>query len=121
MNVEIHEEEDGIEDVERVLTHQDIDVMSEEELANFFNNHMIILLKLIGKKRNVVRSAIQKLMKKMKLIPEVVAEIAEMIYEDFDDQTSVPELVIKCQLIRSLFSLMDALCKRFGEVQLLDR
>ena len=90
-------------------------------MAEFFNDHMSILLKLIGKKRNVVRSAIQKLMKKMNLIPEVLAEIAEMIHEDFDEQTSVAELVIKCQLIRSLFSLMEALCKRFGEVHLIDR
>ena len=54
-------------------------------MAEFFNDHMSILLKLIGKKRNVVRSAIQKLMKKMNLIPEVLAEIAEMIHEDFDE------------------------------------
>ena len=60
-------------------------------------------------------------MKKMNLIPEVLAEIAEMIHEDFDDKTSVAELVIECQLIRSLFSLMEVLCKRFGEVHLIDR
>ena len=90
-------------------------------MAEFFSNHMSILLKLIGKKRNVVRSAIQKLMKKLNLIPEVLAEIADMIHEDFDDQTAAAELVIKCQLIRSLFSLMEALCKRFGEVHLIDR
>ena len=60
-------------------------------------------------------------MKKMVLAPEVVTEIAEMIHEDLDQQTSVAELVIKCQLIRSLFTLVEALCKRFGEVHLVER
>ena len=31
---------------------------TEEELSEFFEGHMSILFKLIGKKRNVVRSAI---------------------------------------------------------------
>ena len=60
-------------------------------------------------------------MKKMTLLPEVVTEVAEMIHEDFDGCTSVAELVIKCQLIRALFTLIEALCRRFGEVHLIER
>ena len=79
---------------------------------------MSILVKLIGKKRSAVRSAVRKLMKKMQLNLEVVNEIAEMIQEDLDFHTSFEELVIKAQLIRSLFALIEALCKRFGEVRI---
>ena len=60
-------------------------------------------------------------MKKTKLDPEVINEIAEMIHEDLESQTSVEELVIKCQLIRSLFKLIEDLCKRFGEVHVEQR
>jgi len=35
-------------------------------------------------------------MKKTQLPPQVIIEIAEMIYFDFDEQTSVEELVVKC-------------------------
>lgn len=42
---------------------------TEDELRVFMTDHMSILLKLIGKKRSAVRSAVSKLMKKTKLPP----------------------------------------------------
>ena len=49
---------------------------------------------------------------------EVAEEIAEMVYEDLELQTSSEELALKCQLIKSLYGVITAMCQRFGEVHL---
>ncbi len=41
-----------------------------------------------------------------------------MIYDDLKLQTSGEELALKCELMMSLYTLIEALCKRFGEVHL---
>ena len=57
-------------------------------------------------------------MKKANLPQIVIDEISEMVYEDLELQMSSEELVLKCQLIRALFTVVDALVRRFGEVHL---
>ncbi len=57
-------------------------------------------------------------MKKADLPHTVIDEIAEMVWEDLELQTSSEELALKCQLIRALFTVVDALVRRFGEVHL---
>ena len=44
-----------------------------------------------------------------------------MVYEDLELQMSSEELGLKCQLIRALFTVIDALVRRFGEVHLEQR
>ena len=64
--------------------------------------------------------AIHQLFKQVTISAEVADEIAEVVFEDMELGTSVSkeELAVKCQLIRSLFSVIEALAKRFGEVHL---
>lgn len=44
-----------------------------------------------------------------------------MVQDDLELQTTAEELALKCQLIRSLYSVVSALCRRFGEVHLEQR
>jgi len=76
---------------------------------------------LRGRKRSLVNSAVQKLLKRAKMPAEVSDEIAEMVQEDLELQTTGEELALKCQLIRSLYSVISTLCRRFGEVHLEQR
>jgi len=46
--------------------------------------------------------------------PELCQEIAEMVYDDVEMQSSSEELALKCELMMSLYTLIEALCKRFG-------
>ena len=41
-----------------------------------------------------------------------------MIYDDLKLQTTGEELALKCELMMSLYTMIEALCKRFGEVHL---
>lgn len=49
---------------------------------------------------------------------EVSHEIGEMVHEDLELQSSSHEMALKCELIMSLFALIEALSKRFGQVHL---
>ena len=60
-------------------------------------------------------------MKKAKMTPEIADEIAEMVFSDLQSMLSAEELVLKVQLIRSLYAMISALCRRFGEVHLEQR
>ena len=60
-------------------------------------------------------------MKKAKMSAEIADEVAEMVYSDLQLMMSAEELVMKVQLIRSLYSMIIALCRRFGEVHLEQR
>ena len=66
-------------------------------------------------------STIRKLMRKAKMSAEIADEVAEMVYSDLQLMMSAEELVMKVQLIRSLYSMIIALCRRFGEVHLEQR
>ena len=66
-------------------------------------------------------STIRKLMKKAKMSAEIADEVAEMVYSDLQLMMSAEELVMKVQLIRSLYAMIIALCRRFGEVHLEQR
>lgn len=71
--------------------------------------------KLRNKKRSLVISVIIKLMRKAKISPLVADAIAEMVHEDLELDMTSDEMVIKCQLIRQLYAVVEALCKQFGE------
>jgi len=77
-----------------------------------------IIEKLRGKKRSVVSQVVSKLMQRARMSPLVSDEIAEMVHEDLLQQISSGELALQCELILSLFTLIEALCKRFGEAHL---
>ena len=49
------------------------------------------------------------------MTPVVANAIAEMVHEDLELDTNSEEMVIKCQLIRQLYDVVDAICLRFGE------
>ena len=49
------------------------------------------------------------------MTPLVADAIAEMVHEDLEMEMTGEEMVIKCQLIRQLYAVIEALCKRFGE------
>ena len=49
---------------------------------------------------------------------EASHEIGEMVYEDLEQQLTSQEIAHKCDLIISLYSVIDTLAKRFGEVHL---
>lgn len=73
--------------------------------------------RLRGKKRSLINQTIQKLMKRFAGANQlVVDEIVEMVIDDLELNASPEELVLKCQLIRALYNVVDALAKRFGEV-----
>ena len=60
-------------------------------------------------------------MRKAKMSAEIADEVAEMVYSDLQLMMSAEELVMEVQLIRSLYSMIIALCRRFGEVHLEQR
>lgn len=53
-----------------------------------------------------------------RITPEVSQEIAEMVHEDLELQPTSQEIAQKCELIMSLYILIESLSKRFGEVHL---
>lgn len=57
-------------------------------------------------------------MVKARITAEVSHEIGEMVHEDLELQSSSHEMALKCELIMSLFALIEALSKRFGQVHL---
>ena len=42
--------------------------------------------------------------------PLVAEAIAEMVHEDLELEMTSDEMVIKCQLIRQLYQVVEALC-----------
>lgn len=92
-----------------------------DDLHSFITCNFQIFEKLRGKKRSLINSAITKLMRKAKMSPEVCEEIAEMVHEDLEMSITRDELAVKCELIISLYTVIEALCKRFGEVHLEQR
>ena len=56
----------------------------EDELNSFIQQNFGIFEKLRGKKRTLVNSVIQKLMKKINVAQPVIDEIAEMVFEDLE-------------------------------------
>ena len=53
---------------------------------------------------------------------EISSEIAEMVYEDLLMQPAArEELAVKVDLIMSLYTVIEALCKKFGECHLEQR
>ena len=52
---------------------------------------------------------------------EIADEIAEMVFAGMQLIMSAEELVLKVQLIRSLYAMIIELCRRFGEVHLEQR
>jgi len=65
-----------------------------------------------------VSQVVTKLMVRARMSPEISQEIAEMVHEDIEMQASSQEMALKCELIMSLYALIEALCRRFGEVHL---
>ena len=61
---------------------------------------------------------VQKLMARANILPEISQEIGEMVHEDLQLHSTSHEIALKCELIISLYILIDSLCKRFGEVHL---
>jgi len=57
-------------------------------------------------------------MQKASLSQEVSEEIGDMVHEDLEMRATSKETALKCELIISLFCLIEAFCKRFGEVHL---
>ena len=92
--------------------------LSGEELGRFVRENFAALEKLRGRKRSLVLSAVIKLLKKARMPQEVSEEIAEMVFEELEQQITSEELALKCQHIRSLYGVVTALCMRFGEVHL---
>lgn len=76
---------------------------------------------LRGKKRVTVRKVVTMLMQRTGLRTEVAEEIGDMVYEDLELRTTSQEFQIKMQIIRSIFNIIESLCKRFGEVHLEQR
>ena len=114
---------DHIQDVERPdsgasMNHEALNSLVGEELQQFIAQNFSVFEKLRGKKRNLVSQVITKLMIRARMSPEISQEIAEMVHEDIEMQSSSAEMALKCELIMSLYNLIDALCKRFGEVHL---
>lgn len=93
----------------------------DDELTKFINENFVLFEKLKGKKRNLITSAVNTVMRRAGQTPEVSQEIAEMVFEDLELQTSCEELILKCNLIKSLYIVIEVLCKRFGEVHLEQR
>lgn len=61
---------------------------------------------------------VAKVMQRAHLSQEVSEEIGDMVHEDLELQATSEELALKCELIISLYKLIEAFCKRFGEVHL---
>ena len=96
------------------------DVVNPDELGQFISENYSIFEKLRGKKRSLVNTSIQRLMKVAGQPQSVCDEITEMVLEgqDLDLRTPADEFVLKCQLTRSLFLILEALVEEFGEVHL---
>jgi len=92
--------------------------MSGEELHQFISQNFAVFEKLRGKKKSLVASVVSKLMIKARMTTEVSHEIGEMVHEDLELQSTSSEMALKCELIMSLYALIEALSKRFGEVHL---
>lgn len=49
------------------------------------------------------------------MTPLVAEAMAEMVHEDIELDVTSEEMLTKCHLIRQLYAIVDALCRRFGE------
>ena len=87
------------------------DEIDEEDLLNrTISSNYAIFEKLRYKKRSIVLNVVNKLMRKAKMSPLVAEAIAEMVHEDLELEMTSDEMVIKCQLIRQLYQVVEALC-----------
>ena len=84
-------------------------------LTRTVSSNYAIFEKLRYKKRSIVLNVVTKLMRKAKMNQFVADDIAQMVHEDLELEMTSEEMVIKCQLIRQLYNVVEALCKRFGE------
>jgi len=87
----------------------------DDLLTRIVTQNFSIFEKLKFKKRSIVFNVVKKLMRRAQMGPLVANAIAEMIYEDLELEMTSDELVIKCQLIKHLYEVVEAVCKRFGE------
>lgn len=74
--------------------------------------------KLRGKKPSLVSSVVYNLMVRARINPEACIEISEMVYEDLELHPTSDEIAQKCELIISLYKIIDSLARHFGEVHL---
>lgn len=92
----------------------DLEPLKGDQLKQFIYVNYANFDKLRGKRRSLVISAVSKIMRRARMSPELCQEIAEMVYDDVEMQSSSEELALKCELMMSLYTLIEALCKRFG-------
>ena len=92
----------------------DLEPLKGDQLKQFIYVNYSNFDKLRGKRRSLVISAVSKIMRRARMSAELCQEIAEMVYDDVEMQSSSEELALKCELMMSLYTLIEALCKRFG-------